>query len=107
MQKTSSDALRKKLIREERRQYLEGRNKSLTWEEAKLLVHNKNKEQSKNKSLDKEIALLLPFLNARQKRVVLASVKAFVSKQNSCWERLYREQREAIKAISTVKKTRQ
>ena len=78
-QKTSSDALRKNLIREERRQYLEGRSKSFTWEEVKPMVHKK--EQRKNKAPDQEIALHLPFLNTRQKRVVLALVKAFAFKQ--------------------------
>jgi hypothetical protein len=73
---SKKDASRKKLIREERRKYVQGRGKSFTCEEVKQMAHNKG--QTKIKALDQEFAFYLPLLNVRQKRVVLASVKAFV-----------------------------
>jgi hypothetical protein len=36
-------------------------------------------------------------LNARQKKVVLALVKAFASKQKKGWHQLYKEQKQVIK----------
>jgi hypothetical protein len=49
-----------------------------------------------NADVDQEIKLYLPLLNDQQKRIVLALVKAFVSKQNNYRESLFREQREAV-----------
>ena len=79
MPETNTDALRKELIREERRRYTERRGKSYNWEEVRQMAHNK--DQRKNKALEQEIALYLPHLNVRQKRVVLVLVKAFASKK--------------------------
>ena len=59
------------------------------------MIDNKNKGQRKNKALDQEIALHFPFLNARQKRVVLALVEVFALKQTQVWQQLYHEQRQA------------
>ena len=73
---STKNASRKKLIREERRKYLQGSGKSFNWEEVKQMAHNEG--QTKSKAPDKEIALYLSLLNVRQKRVVLALVKAFV-----------------------------
>ena len=88
--KTNADAICKKLVRTERQRYLEGRDKSHTWDEVKGMAHSK--ERLPGMTVDQEIELYLPLLNAQQKRIVLALVKAFVSKQNSYRESLYREQ---------------
>jgi hypothetical protein len=101
--KTSADSLHKELVRRERRIYLEGRDKSHTWDEVKEMAHGKGRLPGM--TVDQEIELYLPLLNAQQKRIVLALVKAFVSKQNSYRESLYKEQREGVKTISAVKKT--
>jgi hypothetical protein len=99
---TNVNSFRNDLVRSERRRYLEGKDKSYTWDEVKEMAHGKGRLP--RTTLDQQIDLYLSLLNARQKRVVLALVKAFVSRQISYWERLYREQREAIEAISSVKK---
>jgi hypothetical protein len=37
---SNKDAPRKKLIREERRKYVQGSGKSFNWEEIQLMAHN-------------------------------------------------------------------
>jgi len=99
---TNADALRKELVRMERRRYLEGKDKSNTWDEVKAMAHGKGRLPGV--TVDQEIELYLPLLNDQEKQTLLALIKAFVSKQNSYRESLYREQRKATKTTPAVKK---
>jgi hypothetical protein len=81
--KTDKDVLRKKMVQKERQRYLEGKGKSKTWQEVKQMAFDKN--QSTNTKVDQEIALYLPLLNFRQKRLVLSLVRELASKQDQFW----------------------
>lgn len=100
--KTNADDFRKELVRKERRRYLEGRDKPHTWDEVKEMAHSKGRLPIM--TVDQEIELYMPLLTAQQKRALLALVNAFVSNQTSNLKSLYKEQREAIKAVSAAKK---
>ncbi len=100
--KTNADAYRKELGRNERQKYLDSEGKSYTWDEVKGMLNDKGRLPGM--TVDQEIELYLYLLNDKQKQIVLALVKAFVSKQNSYLESLYRKQREAINTIPAVEK---
>lgn len=100
--KANADVLRKEIVRSERRRYLEGGDKSHTWDGLKEMA--RDKERLPRRTLDQEIELYMPLLTAQQKRALLALVNALVSNQTSNWKSLYKEQREAIKAVSAAKK---
>jgi hypothetical protein len=83
------DSFRKKLIQAERSKCLDGKGKSNTWREVKQMALNNR--QRRNAKVDQEIALYLPFLNFREKRVLLSLVKVLVPKQDKYYRQLYRE----------------
>lgn len=66
------------MVQKERQRYLEGKGKSKTWQEVKQMAFDIN--QSTNTKVDQEIALYLPLLNFRQKRLILSLVKELASK---------------------------
>lgn len=82
---TDKDVFRKKMVQKERQRYLEGKGKSKTWQEVKQMAFDENK--STITKVDQEIALYLPLLNFRQKRLVLSLVKELASKQDQFWHR--------------------
>lgn len=96
--KIKADAYRKNLVQAERQKYLEGMGKSKTWREVKQLALNMR--QRTNAKVDKDIALYLPLLNFRQKRVILSLVKALAYKQDQFWLQLHKEQKLAFKKNS-------
>jgi hypothetical protein len=74
--KINADAYRKKQIKSERQNHLAGTRKSSTPQDVKQSAYSKG--QKTTAKLDQEIAQYLLRLNLRQKRAVLALVKAFV-----------------------------
>jgi len=102
IQKTKEDDFRKKLIKSARRKYLEGQGKSITWQEVKAMAV---KDQRTTKKVDQEIALYLPFLNIRQKQIILSLVKAIASKQDQFWRQIHKDQRRALKNSTASRDT--
>lgn len=101
--KTNEDTFRKKLVEEERRKYLEGKGKSKSLQEVEQVALSNR--QRKNAKFDQEIAIHLPLLNFRQKRVVLSLVKALAFKQARLWEQVYIEQRQTLKKSTASSET--
>ena len=101
--RTNADDLRKELVRSERRIYLEGKDKSYTWDEVKEMAHCKGRLPGM--TVDQEVELYLPLLSDQQKWIVLALAKAFILQQNSPIGKAYIESKEKLSKQSQPTKS--